>query len=276
MAPKSDFEYPWEIKSEVERLQKQYAWIQRCIDNKIVFAPVPLDREGLKILDVGCADGTLLRALKKQVAPSAELVGVDVVQAFLPPSEEGLIYETYDLCEPPQAEHIEAFDLTNVRFVLPGASKVGYRKAVEHLTSTIKPGGWLQVHEMDFNLEGKQNVRPVLKEVCALFSGVFKAMGSAADLVDRLPEAFKTAGLEHVKAETVELPMGKLLGDEEAVEMSLQPFLLTIPSALQGAKGLGADVPPSVFDNLTARFEEEIRQQGAVIFTKVITGQKPA
>lgn len=57
MSSENDFEYPWEIKSEVERLQKQYAWVQRCIDNKIIFAPVPLEQEGIRVLDVGCADG---------------------------------------------------------------------------------------------------------------------------------------------------------------------------------------------------------------------------
>ncbi|KAL3601639.1 hypothetical protein FPOAC2_05910 [Fusarium poae] len=220
--------------------------------------------------------GTLLRDLKKQVSPSARLVGVDVVEAFLPPSEGGLRYETYDLCEPPRQEFTGVFDVTHVRFVIPGAAKVGYQRAVEHLASTLKPGGWLQVHEMDFDLQDRPNISPALKEVCALFLGVFKAMGMVSDLAHKLPTAFEAAGLNRVTAETVELPMGKLLGDDEAAEMSLQPFLLTIPSLIQGAKGLSADVPESVFDGLAARFEKEVREQGAVFFTKVITGQKPA
>lgn len=44
-------------KQEVERLQKQHAWIKRAINGKIVFAPVDLQKPDLKILDVGCADG---------------------------------------------------------------------------------------------------------------------------------------------------------------------------------------------------------------------------
>lgn len=57
MASKNKADYPWEISREVERLQKQHAWVQRCLNGKIVFAPITLDKEGLKILDVGCADG---------------------------------------------------------------------------------------------------------------------------------------------------------------------------------------------------------------------------
>lgn len=57
MSTKNKADYPWEITREVERLQKQHTWVQRCLDNKIVFAPMTLDKEGLKILDVGCANG---------------------------------------------------------------------------------------------------------------------------------------------------------------------------------------------------------------------------
>ena len=144
---------------------------------------------------------------------------------------------------------------------------------------------------MDFDLQDKPSVGPALKDVCKLFSGVFKAMGMTYSLVGELPGAFKTAGLENVYTEIVELPMGKLLGGEEATEMSLQPFLLTIPSLIQGAKGkfitttrsagsltrigLKADVPESVLQNLPERFGKEIREQGGIFYTKVITGQKP-
>jgi len=42
---------------ELERLRKQHAWIQTCLKGQIVFAPVDLQKKGLKMLDVGCADG---------------------------------------------------------------------------------------------------------------------------------------------------------------------------------------------------------------------------
>ena len=44
-------------KREIERLQKQHAWIRNCLGGKIVFAPVDLKQEGLKVHDIGCADG---------------------------------------------------------------------------------------------------------------------------------------------------------------------------------------------------------------------------
>lgn len=48
------------IQSEAERLHRQHLWVQACLDNRIVFAPIDLQKPGLKVLDVGCADGELV------------------------------------------------------------------------------------------------------------------------------------------------------------------------------------------------------------------------
>ncbi|KAJ4244315.1 hypothetical protein NW757_010674 [Fusarium falciforme] len=125
-----------ESNREVERLQKQHAWFQRCLNNQIVFAPVDLNKEELKVLDVGCADGILLRDLQKQVTPSAQLVGVDIMNSFMPSSPQGNInYQVYDVCEPPSGKLEGAFDFTHVRYVLPGCAKVGYQQAVSNLAA---------------------------------------------------------------------------------------------------------------------------------------------
>ncbi|RBR17261.1 hypothetical protein FVER53590_10787 [Fusarium verticillioides] len=200
MSSESRADYPWEISREVERLQKQHAWVQRCLDNKIVFAPIPLDKEGLRILDVGCADGVLLRDLKQQVSPSAQLFGAD-----------------------------------QNNFIL-GAAKAGYQKAIDHLASTVAPGGWLQVHELDFDLTDRPNVGPAWRDVSNLIAAMFDGMGMGSNCIRKLPGAFEAAGLENVTVHSVDLPMGKLLGDDEAAELSWQPFVITIPSFLEGAK----------------------------------------
>jgi 2-polyprenyl-3-methyl-5-hydroxy-6-metoxy-1,4-benzoquinol methylase len=43
--------------SEIERLVLQHRWVQKCIDDRIVFAPVDLRKPDLKVLDVGCSNG---------------------------------------------------------------------------------------------------------------------------------------------------------------------------------------------------------------------------
>ncbi|KAF5616367.1 uncharacterized protein FTJAE_13012 [Fusarium tjaetaba] len=266
---------PWEISPDVERLRKQHAWVQRCLDNKIVFAPMPLDKEGLKILDVGCADGVLLRDLKKQVPPSAQLVGVDIVEAFLPDSEGGIRFEVYDLCGSLREQLVGAFDLTHMRYSTLGAAKVGYQEAIEHLVSTVAPGGWLQVHELDFDLTDRPNVGPAWRDMSNLIAAMFDGMGMGSDCIRKLPGAFKAAGFENVTVHSVDLPMGKLLGDDEAAELSWQPFVIIIPSLLEGAKALGVKLPVT-YENLAERFEKEVKEKGAMFRALVTIGQRPA
>ncbi|KAM0425918.1 hypothetical protein ACHAPT_008856 [Fusarium lateritium] len=261
---------------EVERLQKQHAWIQRCLNNRIVFAPVDLNKQGLKVLDVGCADGILLRDLQKQVSPSAQLVGVDVMSSFLPPSPQGNIgYQVYDVCEPPSGELSGAFDFTHVRYVLPGSAKVGYQKAVSNLAATLAPGGWLQVQEMDLSYN-RPDVGQAGNDVNRVFSGIFDKIGLGARFPSKLGKAFEEAGLINVTVQTVDLPMGKRLGDDKAAQVSWEPFTLTIPSVVETAKSLGADIPDSVYDNLAERFEKEVKEQGSLWKSFIIIGQKAA
>ncbi|KAM0287602.1 hypothetical protein ACHAO9_007632 [Fusarium lateritium] len=270
MTTKEKPQYPFTISSEVERLQKQHAWVNHVLKNKIVFAPVPLDKEGLKVLDVGCADGILLRDIQKQVPSSAQLVGVDIEDSFFPASDDGIRYEVYNLCESPTEGLTGLFDLTHMRYVMAAAGKVGYQKAVENLV-----GGWLQIHELDFSLNGRSDAGPAWKDVNKVFGGMFDAMGMGSDFVSKLPEAFETAGLVNVSSETVHLPTGKLLNDDELAEESRQAFVMTIP-IIQGAKMFKADIPESTYENLPERFEKEVKEQGAVFRTKIIIGQKPA
>ncbi|KAM0221178.1 hypothetical protein ACHAQD_005531 [Fusarium lateritium] len=293
MTTKEKPQYPFTISSEVERLQKQHAWVNHVLKNKIVFAPVPLDKEGLKILDVGCADGTaiiqkrksvwltrvlgiLLRDIQKQVPSSAQLVGVDIEDSFFPASDDGIRYEVYNLCESLTEGLTGLFDLTHMRYVMAAAGKVGYQKAVENLVATLAPGGWLQIHELDFSLDGRSDAGPAWKDVNKVFGGMFDAMGMGSDFVSKLPEAFETAGLVNVSSETVHLPTGKLLNDDELAEESRQAFVMTIPNIIQGAKMFKADIPESTYENLPERFEKEVKEQGAVFRTKIIIGQKPA
>lgn len=42
---------------EVARLQKQHLWFQNSLNGQIVFAPLELQQPGLRVLDIGCADG---------------------------------------------------------------------------------------------------------------------------------------------------------------------------------------------------------------------------
>jgi 2-polyprenyl-3-methyl-5-hydroxy-6-metoxy-1,4-benzoquinol methylase len=56
-----------ETGREIERLHKQHAWLMVCTKGKMIWAPIDLKKEGLKVLDVGCADGADLPTISSFV-----------------------------------------------------------------------------------------------------------------------------------------------------------------------------------------------------------------
>ncbi|GJC77430.1 methyltransferase psoC [Colletotrichum liriopes] len=235
-----------DVHAELTRLQVQHRWIQMCLKDKIAFAPVDLTKEGLKILDMGCADaspvdaqyvGTLLRDLQKQVPASAQMVGADVSTAFLPASSQGNIcYVTQDVCDPPAAALRGQFDMTHVRNVLHSTQKSGIDQAVANLSDTLAPGGWLQIMEMDMT-SGQPKQPQALQDLIQIIGYMFEKQGLDRHYARKIPDSMKKAGLENVTVETVECGIGKVLGDEAAVRSSIKPFMHTIPLVARNANG---------------------------------------
>ncbi|KAJ2982102.1 hypothetical protein NQ176_g1615 [Zarea fungicola] len=263
------------IQSEAERLHRQHLWVQACLNNRIVFAPIDLQKPGLKVLDVGCADGSLLRDLQKQVAPSAELVGLDLTSSFLPVSAEGNIrYGVANVCDAPAPELVEAFDLTHLRYVLVGCGPVGLDTPIGNLAATLAPGAWLQVQELDATLN-ETTQGPAFRDLLRILGAIWNKVGPGVDCVNHIADAFTKAGLQNVHVQKLELPVGRKLDKEQDRLNSMEPFKLTIPNITRGAKALGTGLPDSVFDGLEDRFEREMLDQGAIFHSVMVYGQKP-
>lgn len=264
-----------QTERELERLQKQHAWMRTCLDGKIVFAPVDLQNPQLRVLDVGCADGILLGDLAKQVSPTAKLVGVDVMSQFLPasPPEKNVTFAVWDVTESPAPERTAAFDLTHVRYVLAGAGAQGIDKAIQNLVDTLAPGGWLQVQEMELGPDRPKQCAS-WNDMTHLMGAIFDKVGVGADYASGLGARFEEAGLTNVTVDKIQLPAGIKMGSKEAAENSLIPFKLTIPTLKQAVQGLGIELPSSVTDQLEERWEKDMMAEGAVFTSYVVYGQK--
>lgn len=275
---------PAHLDSEVKRLAKQHRWIHKALNEQIVFAPVDLQKPGLSVLDIGCADGTLLRDLQKQVPPSAELVGAELVGVnFMPgclPTENpsgNIRYVQHDVVKPFPDDLAGAFDLTHVRHVFPGIAPQDCRATMENLVSSLAPGGWLQVHELNVSETAPDlDVQP-LADVLFVTRKLWALNGVKEDFHLGLAELFKEAGLVNVEVKLVAIPVGKKAEDETAAAESIELFAKeTIPMWLAGAAHLGAVVPDSVADNLADRFEKAMKECGGIFQAVIVFGQKPA
>lgn len=100
--------------------------------------------DGWRCLDVGTGSGSIARWLAERVAPTGSVLGTDIAPVDVEP-HPNLAVTVHDITtDPLPAEH---FDLIVVRMLLQHFPQ---RNAVLHdLVAALKPGGWLQVDELD-------------------------------------------------------------------------------------------------------------------------------
>jgi len=197
--------------------------------------------------------GTVLRDLQKQLSPTAELVGADVMPSFLPKENPSgnIRYVVQDICEPFASDLQSKFDLTTIRFVLAGAAKVGLETAIRNLVSSLAPGGWLQAIELDTNLESS-SLTPALKDLFVIMNSLFAKLGVGSNFASTLDTMLKNVGLENVSVRPAELPVGKKLGNEVDSKNSIEPFKITIPSLISASQSKFANsLRLEAFGNLT-------------------------
>ncbi|KXJ94821.1 S-adenosyl-L-methionine-dependent methyltransferase [Microdochium bolleyi] len=264
--------------NEVGRLQRQHKWLVATLGGKVFFAPVDTDREGMKVLDMACADGTLLREMATRLPPSTTFVGVDLMESFLPKAAEtpsNFLYLAQDVLTPLPADLQGAFDLANVRLMFAGV--VGREdRAVQNLVDGLAPGGWLQVTEMLVMAPAAKDEPEGVRDFKVLLQTMLRGIGVAEGFPLGLEDTMTEAGLEDVRVEIVDAPIGRSVGGDRAAQMlSVGHFKLTVQALVAGCEKIGVKLPASVTDNLEERFARDALEHGGKFQMVVLTGRKP-
>ncbi|MGP4114411.1 class I SAM-dependent methyltransferase [Streptomyces sp. 4N509B] len=131
----------------------------RCL--AAAYDPITLERlaatgvgAGWRCLDVGAGGGSVARWLAERVGPGGEVVATELTSRHLPELAELAACPTmtvlvHDVAADPLPE--AAFDLVVARLVVRHVTdRVA---AVKKLARALKPGGWLQLDELDAGYE---------------------------------------------------------------------------------------------------------------------------
>ena len=153
---------------EQERLHGQHHVMSHTLEQDIL-APVDMSRSGLRILDSGSAagkyknqcdgssssdimlPGTWAYDVARKCSPAAHyFLNTDIDGTIFPDEKpENLKFMQHDTREPFPIDLRNSFDFAHQRNVLPGTYGVPLKQAVQNLADTIKPGGWIQLVELD-------------------------------------------------------------------------------------------------------------------------------
>jgi SAM-dependent methyltransferase len=104
--------------------------------------------EGWRCLDVGAGGGSATRLLAQRVGDTGSVLALDLDTRLLEPlAGDRVEVRRHDLLADPLPE--EAFDLVHARNLLMHLpARLG---ALRRLLAAVRPGGWVAMHEPDFN-----------------------------------------------------------------------------------------------------------------------------
>jgi len=116
----------------------------------LLHSKIPKDEENIRVADVGTGTGIWPSELAVELPSSAVIDAFDVSSAQFPPQgwhTPNVNFKTHDCFEPFPIEHIQQYDIVNVRFWLCILNDDTARPLLDNVLTLLKPGGHIQWFE---------------------------------------------------------------------------------------------------------------------------------
>ncbi|EME42937.1 hypothetical protein DOTSEDRAFT_24936 [Dothistroma septosporum NZE10] len=264
--------------TEHERLDLQNLAFNELMHGKPIHAPLTTP---MRMLDIGCGTGFMLKHFASTF-PSAETVlGIDLspgLNGAIPPNVSSLKGDFHTLISHNHPSlQPTTFDYIFSRVLAYGMTDwPGYiRKAA----SLLKPGGWLEIHEIDFDFFD-EDLNPMSSSVSWHDSYVqtFARRGADLHAGRKVEGLIQEAGLEEVRVERYRLVFGPWRGHPEA-DMMAAYAPKYLPDAMGvGFEGMSAGVRSTVeIDEVKAAIRRDLGKSGCGLHIPlyVVWGRKP-
>ncbi|MBD2536860.1 methyltransferase domain-containing protein [Nostoc flagelliforme FACHB-838] len=156
---------------------------------------------GWSALEVGAGMGSIMSWMADQVSVQGKVVAVDIDTRFIENTNlPNVEVRCLDIAE--KKLDTSYFDVCHARYVLLHIRD--WKKAIENIWQSLKPGGWLVIEEPDFETSkavahpDKESVNRVNKAILAMY----ESMGIDPCFGSHLPQIFQQLGSEKIMVET--------------------------------------------------------------------------
>ncbi|KND88249.1 hypothetical protein TOPH_07111, partial [Tolypocladium ophioglossoides CBS 100239] len=225
-----------------ECLQANHHVAKLAMGGSIVLAPFDATRVNLKILDSGTSDetGYWLTDFQKSLAQpdTCTMIGFDITHERFPdPPPKGIELKVQDVLRPFPDSWLGTFDLVHQRFVLAAAAAKG-RESVLGLCSLVKPGGWIQLVEMQSTVG--EDDGPAVHQLVELVNELHVKIGAPRNLADLavLERHVRAAGFQRVGTMLAPGTLGAKVPDPNFRELALKSSLDSAAGLLEANKTL--------------------------------------
>jgi hypothetical protein len=219
--------------------------------------------------------GIWIRDARAAAGADNEWVGTDIESQWFPTiAPLDTTYKRQSMTEPWPQEWNEYFDLVHSRMALPGVGVTSLESAVKNLIALVKPGGWIQLVEMEWN-DWKMGPEGTIfrNAVRDLFSIV--SAGQGVDLREKLIPMFKEAGLENIDYRIIVTPFGARASDKIRPTSEASLFATSMGVSMTTKMLPPISVSREKLDAMPQKVLEEAKKEGLEVQHFVLWAQKP-
>lgn len=202
--------------------------------------------------DVG-STGIWLRDVRNSAPVEHQYFGSDLEPELFPSQPDGITHFAQSFSEPWADEHKDAFDLVNVRGSLAGSSPKRPVDVVRGLASVTKPGGWVQL--MELNAFSAPSNGPAMTDFARMASEIWTEIG-VGDFANELKAMLEEVGLQSVQEKRVIVPLGKKAKNTELHATSIHG----VTGPIRPLTSVAQSVPTSFTEQLSS-LPEQVRQE---------------
>ncbi|KAF9455050.1 S-adenosyl-L-methionine-dependent methyltransferase [Macrolepiota fuliginosa MF-IS2] len=262
-------------EEERKRLTGQSNLLLRVFDNKVLHAPAELSDEDW-VLETGSGTGIWLQDLANSVMPSKpKLIGTDIESRLFPdPSTlpQNIEYRVQSVLSLP-LEWTDRFTVVHQRLLVAGLRAHEWPRAFDELYRVTRPGGWVQICEVDTWMSG-----PALGRFTDLLFALSDDRGTLwRDISQRIPTLLNQSSFVNVHRLSRATVCGDWAGQhgiDGKENMLAVVRSLKIP-ILQGG-GYGMVTSEAEYDELVEQINREYDTiPGSQIVWTMFVAQKP-
>jgi SAM-dependent methyltransferase len=179
--------------------------------------------------------GLWLKDVQQSLHPYHKLVGTDINPSFFPSSSPpNTTFQVQDITKPWPKECKSSFDLVHSRLGLAGCGDFPVEQAVKNMIHLVKPGGWIQLDEMEVNKVTE--IKGTAGEFGRLLKAMFEASGVQWDFAGSLKGWLHEERMVRVEERIIDVAYGKKCEDAEIAKMSVESMVTGMKAVSFGAK----------------------------------------
>ncbi|KAJ6477150.1 S-adenosyl-L-methionine-dependent methyltransferase [Mycena vitilis] len=198
--------------AERQRLLQQHDNLKRLFENRILLAPLSLDRSD-NVLEIGTGPGFWVMELATTLDPSMPIVAIDVESRLFPTVTPVNIEFRVESATNLPPGWSDTFSLVHQRLLMLALQEPEWHKDIQEIYRVLRPGGWVQLAEYTAWHEGKYPGKPCMEKLTAIFRRVAEARGLFVDCAYHIPRMLEETGFVEIQSESRVQLLGKWAGE---------------------------------------------------------------